>query len=250
MQTLLTGSAGFLGRELYRPFLDRGHGVVRSDIAPLECDEPFAQADLADYGRVRELMKGVDSVVIAHMAPRNEADPSAVFTATGAGALNVFHAAADAGIKKICLVSSVDVTRGYPEDTRRTRCMSPLGVDIYGLTKSVQEHVAEHYARNAGLSVTALRIGYVISGQTLVNKYGKSEPAFSEDMIDPRDVGEVACRFLEQPSLGFSTYYVLGASRHTRFDTEPTWRALGWKPRYLADLVAAAGPGQRAQPSA
>jgi len=238
----MTGSAGYLGRVLYRPFLERGHGVVRSDLAPLDCDEPFAQADLADYGRVCELVQGVDSVVIAHMAPRHEADPSAAFTASGAGAMNVFHAAAEVGIRKVCLVSSVDVTLGHSSDLRWSRSLPPRGRDVYGLTKVVQEHVAEHYARIAGMSVVVLRIGYVIDGATLVNKYGKTEPVFSRDMIDRLDVGEVACRFLEQPPAGLSTFYVLGSLDHPRFDTASTWHALGWSPRCIADSVATGGP--------
>ncbi|MBB6429178.1 NAD-dependent epimerase/dehydratase family protein [Algisphaera agarilytica] len=234
MNVLLTGAAGFLGQKLHLPFLNRGHQVLRTDIVPIDCDEPFVQADLSDPQAAKSLTQGVDAMVIAHMSPKNEQDPSRVFTTMGVGTINLFQAAADAGIRKVCLISSVDAVRGYPKDTRRMRSFPPKADELYGLGKASQEHIAEYYARLHGLEVTVLRIGYVIDATTLTNKYDVVEKSFAPNMVDRLDVGEACARCLQRKGKGYEVFYVLGIRENGRFEVEPTWEALDWHPQHLA----------------
>ncbi|MEM9419186.1 MAG: NAD(P)-dependent oxidoreductase [Planctomycetota bacterium] len=235
MKVLLTGAAGFLGQKLHLPFLERGHEVVRTDIVPLTCPEPFIQADLANPAAAKELVKDIDTLVIAHMSPKRETNPALVLNTMGVGTINLFEAALQAGIRKVCLISSVDAVRGYAPDMRRMRDFAPKANELYGLGKASQEHVAEYYARNHDMDVTVLRIGYVIDAATLTNKYDAVEDSFAVNMIDRLDVAEACVRFLQRKSSGYEVFYVLGIQNNGKFEVEPTWEALGWKPKYVAE---------------
>ncbi|MEM1109545.1 MAG: NAD(P)-dependent oxidoreductase [Planctomycetota bacterium] len=234
MKVLLTGAAGFLGEKLHLPFLAHGHEVVRTDIAPLSCSEPFVQADLIDPSAVKAMVNEVDTLVIAHMSPKHETDPALVYRTMGVGTINLFEAALQAGIRKLCLISSVDAVRGYPPYVRRMRDFAPKADELYGLGKTSQEQIAEYYSRKHDMDVTVLRIGYVIDALTLTNKYDAVEETFAPNMIDRLDVAEACVRFLERPGAGYEIYYILGTSQNGKFEVEPTWDALGWQPTHLA----------------
>ncbi len=64
---LVTGGAGFLGINMVRYLLDRGHSVVSLDIAPFDYPEKnrvkVITGDIRDRSSVDRAMEGVDIVV-------------------------------------------------------------------------------------------------------------------------------------------------------------------------------------------
>ncbi|MCB0161915.1 MAG: NAD-dependent epimerase/dehydratase family protein, partial [Caldilineaceae bacterium] len=67
MTFLITGGAGFLGINLARHLLTRGHHVVSLDIAPFDYPErdriTEVTGDIRDKATVDRAMEGVDIVV-------------------------------------------------------------------------------------------------------------------------------------------------------------------------------------------
>lgn len=233
MKTLFTGSAGFLGQHIYKPFVREGHRVVLSDVAPISAAPDASCGDLADEGYVRELVRDVDSIVIAHMSPRREISLARVCDTMIKGTMNLLQAASESKASRVCLISSVDAVKAHPPDMKSTGETQPAGIDLYGLAKACQEILAEHYCRTTGLGITALRIGYVVDAKTRRDKYDNHIGKFTQEMIDRQDVGEAALRSLATDQGTWRVFHVLGSMDHPRYDTQHTWSQLGFYPRHL-----------------
>lgn len=242
MKTLFTGSAGFLGQDIYKPFVREGHRVVLSDAAPISSALESSCGDLADEGYVRDLVRGIDSIVIAHMSPRHEKNLSQVCDAMVKGTMNLLEAAAESKVSRVCLISSVDAVKAHTPPMKSTGATPPAGIDLYGLAKVCQEIVAEHYARTAGLGITALRIGYVVDAKNRRDKYGNGIGKFTQEMIDRQDVGEAALRSLMTDEGSWRVFHVLGSINHPHYDTQSTWSQLGFHPRHLGVRAPEAHP--------
>jgi UDP-glucose 4-epimerase len=119
MNILITGGAGFIGANLARHALDRGHEVRILDdlstgyvdnLAGLRVD--FLQASLLDVEALREAVRGIDSIV--HLGalgsvPRRIADPLTTHHANATGSLNVLEAARANGVEHVVCASSSSV---------------------------------------------------------------------------------------------------------------------------------------------
>ena len=142
MNILITGGAGFIGANLARHALDRGHEVRILDdlstgyvdnLAGLRVD--FLQASLLDVEALREAVRGIDSIV--HLGalgsvPRSIADPLTTHHANTTGSLNVLEAARANGVEHVVCASSSSVygmNPALPKHEREwVRPMSPYGV--------------------------------------------------------------------------------------------------------------------------
>jgi hypothetical protein len=66
-----------------------------------------------------------------------------------------------------------------------------------------------------------------------VDKYGKHIQERNPPNTDRRDIGEAARLGLELPGLGFEAFFILGTPEaSTVYEMEPSYRRLGWKPKY------------------
>jgi len=104
---------------------------------------------------------------------------------------------------------------------------------LYGLTKVCQEIIAEQYHREHGICGSALRVGCIMDGDTMIDKYGKEHTGRGMSLTDRRDIGEVARLSLECRDIGWEVFYVLGTPESRKvFDVEYTCQRLGWQPKY------------------
>ena len=106
-------------------------------------------------------------------------------------------------------------------------------MDIYGATKACQEIVAEMFHYQYGLDIAALRIGYVVDCNSLIDKYGTHLERVEGGMIDPTDCGTAISRIFALPELGYRAWYLYSACDKNTPEGLPARRELNWPPKYM-----------------
>jgi nucleoside-diphosphate-sugar epimerase len=157
----ITGGAGFLGINLTRFVLEKGHRAVSFDISP-EYGYPeksdgrvvVKQGDIRDIEAVRSAMSGCDIVVhtAAALPLYSEED---IRTTDVDGTRNVLQAAHDAGVERVIQISSTAVY-GIPDHHPLVEDDKLIGVGPYGVAKIDAEKVCEEF-RQKGMIVPILR---------------------------------------------------------------------------------------------
>ena len=155
---LITGGAGFLGINLCRHLLARGHEVVSLDIADFDYPERDRiheiRGDIRDSVAVESAMQGVDIVVHSAAAlPLYPADE--IFSADVDGTRNVIEAAQAHGAQRFIHMSSTAV---YGIDQRRDASEDDplIGEGPYGEAKIQAEEIC-FAARAQGMVAPVLR---------------------------------------------------------------------------------------------
>ena len=157
----ITGGAGFLGINLTRFVLEKGHRVVSFDISP-QYDYPeknndrvtVKHGDIRDIEAVRAAISGCDIVVHAAAALPLYCEED-IRTTDIDGTRNVLQAAYDAGIKRVIQISSTAVY-GIPDHHPLVEEDKLVGVGPYGVAKIDAEKVCEEF-RGKGMIVPVLR---------------------------------------------------------------------------------------------
>ena len=114
---MITGGAGFLGINLVRYLLDRGHKVVSLDIAPFDYPEKdrvkIVAGDIRDRSSVDRAMEGVD-IVVHTAAALPLYKPADIYSTDIDGTRNVLQSALDHKVERVIHVSSTAVY-GIPD---------------------------------------------------------------------------------------------------------------------------------------
>jgi nucleoside-diphosphate-sugar epimerase len=156
---LITGGAGFLGINLVRHLLHRGHEVVSLDIAPF--DYPDVQdrvtvitGDIRDRACVDRAVEGVDVVVhsAAALPLYSQRD---IFTTDVVGTRNMLDSAYQHHVDRLIQISSTAVY-GIPDHHPLYEHDRLHGVGPYGRAKIRAERVCLEY-RKKGLCVSIIR---------------------------------------------------------------------------------------------
>lgn len=159
MKLLITGGAGFLGINLIRFLINKGHQVVSLDIA--DFDYPDVQdrviiykGDIRDRAAVDQAMLGIDQVVhCAAALPLYTKEE--IYSTDIDGTRNVLQSAFEHQVERVIHISSTAVY-GIP-DHHPLRENDPLiGVGPYGEAKVLAEAVCLEY-RQIGMCVPILR---------------------------------------------------------------------------------------------
>lgn len=233
---LVTGAGGFLGRYLVEE-LRREFSVTGFDVQnPLD-DGEFIVGSVADIEMIKQGLKGKDSLVIGHMAPRAPGvydTPEIPFDINVKATANLMEAAVNAGIRRVVLISSVSVVgRAQAAGEYLDRALPVSPDTIYALTKALQEQIVRYYHQNKGIEVAMLRPAYISLGDTLEDKYGRRFPSVNWQFIDPRDIGAATAAALKMENLGCEAFHLMaGPSVEKRADVAHTMERLGWQPRY------------------
>ncbi|NVB77122.1 MAG: NAD-dependent epimerase/dehydratase family protein [Kofleriaceae bacterium] len=155
MRWLITGGAGFLGINLVRHLLDRGHEVVSLDREPFDYPERNRireeRGDIRKLDDVKRAAAGCEVIVHAAAALPLYA-PDEIHTIDVDGTRTVLEAA---GSTRVVHISSTAVY-GVPDHHPLVESDPMSGVGPYGTAKVEAEHVCEA-ARAAGKVVPILR---------------------------------------------------------------------------------------------
>jgi nucleoside-diphosphate-sugar epimerase len=155
---LVTGGAGFLGINLTRYLLARGHQVVSLDMAEFTYPEreriTEIVGDIRDKSAVDRAMAGVD-VVVHTAAALPLYSPEDIYSTDIDGLRTVLQSALDYGVKRVVHISSTAVY-GIPDHHPLYETDRLHGVGPYGEAKVVAEEVCQEF-RDKGLIVPIIR---------------------------------------------------------------------------------------------
>lgn len=158
MKYFITGGSGFLGINLVRHLLSRGHEVVTYDLLPFDYPEKnkikSIVGDIRNFEFLRESVKGSDVVVhTAAALPLYSAED--IRTTDIDGTRNVCQAALDTGVSRVVHISSTAVY-GIPDHHPLSETDKLDGVGEYGKAKIAAEEICVDF-RKKGLVVPILR---------------------------------------------------------------------------------------------
>ena len=160
MLVAISGGAGFLGLHLARRLVADGHEVRTLDLAPLDdaalegrVDEQ--RGDVRAPADARRLVAGADVLVHAAAALPIQVTRAAIRSVNVEGAAVTFAAAAEAGVRRVVLISSTAVY-GVPERHPIHEDDPLVGVGHYGESKIEAERLCEAFSRR-GLETVIVR---------------------------------------------------------------------------------------------
>lgn len=161
MKFAITGISGFLGINLTRHLLSRGHDVTGCDIADFDYEDcrdriAFVKSDIRDRAAMERWLRGAGVDVMVHTAAAlplyKEAD---IYSTDLDGTRNVLEASAAAGIQRVVHISSTAVY-GIPDHHPLLEGDRLHGVGPYGICKVKAEEICQEY-RSKGLCVPIIR---------------------------------------------------------------------------------------------
>lgn len=155
---LITGGAGFLGINLTRYLLQRGHNVTSYDFAPFDYPErhtiKVVTKDIRNKKDLDAAMDGVD-IVVHCAAALPLYSPEDIYTTDVDGTRNVLTSAFEHGVKRVIHISSTAVY-GIPDHHPLYEDDKLIGVGPYGEAKILAEKECVKF-REQGKCVPILR---------------------------------------------------------------------------------------------
>jgi len=225
-QVLVTGSAGAIGRAVSQELERRGHRVRGFDRVPTPGLADAVLGDIADREAVRRAVAGMTGVI--HLAAEpNEAPIEQLVGPNVLGVHHVLEAAHEHAVGRVVLASSVQVV-GAHQAGRRADAAARQPGNLYALTKLWAEELGALYARRHGMSVAAVRIGWMVRNEREAEHMKRLDWFYA--YLSRGDVARFMARAIEVAELPYCVLYAIGREGGERFDLETARRLLGWEP--------------------
>lgn len=199
MKALVTGGSGFIGSNVVRTLLERGHEVTvldnfctghRQNLIPYEGQIKIIEGDIRDSETVNNALEGMDSVFHLAASVGNKKsidDPIYDSSHNVIGTLNVLEGMRANYVKSIVYSSSAGIfgePQYQPVDEKH-----PCEPDSpYGATKMCGEKLALSYMKLYGIRATALRYFNVYGVNQRYDAYGNVIPIFTSLGRDGKDL--------------------------------------------------------------
>ena len=230
MPTLLTGATGFVGSAVLRQLHFAGYDVRvlarpksdRRNLEGLECE--VVEGDLNEPVSLRTAVRGCENLF--HVAADYRLwtpDPTELYQTNGAATVDLFRAAADAGVTRMLYTSSV-ATLGINPDGRPSNETTPVSVDDmvghYKRSKFLGEEAVSALVRDDGLPIVIVNPSMPIgprdvkptpTGRMIVEAAAGRMPAYVDTGLNVVHVEDVAVGHLlafEKGQIG--ARYILG----------------------------------------
>jgi len=224
MKTLVTGGAGFIGSNLARLLISKGHNVrildnlstgYQSNIKDLPVE--FIHGDIREQELVERSCRDIEAIF--HLAAnignvKSLKNPQEDSEINVLGTLNVLEGARKSGVRRIVYSSSAAIfgeliTMPIAED-------HPQNPDSpYGVSKLAGEKHMLCYAKLFGLSVVCLRYFNVYGINQRYDAYGNVIPIFADRLLSGKPLtiygdGEQTRDFVNVKDVAMANY--LGAT--------------------------------------
>lgn len=227
---LITGGAGFLGSNLCRYLIEKGHEVRSMDIADFDYPNlkekvKVYKADIRNIPVLRKAMKGCDAVIHCAAAlplwPKKE-----IYHSNFYGTKDVLETAYHLKIERVVHISTTAVY-GIPEHHPLYETDKMDGVGPYGKTKVMAEKLCKEY-KNKGMCIPILRPkSFTGPGRlgvfAILNDWimrGKSVPIVGKgknryQLLDVEDLNEMIYLCLTNPKNVVNDVFNVGAKEFT-----------------------------------
>jgi UDP-glucose 4-epimerase len=237
---VITGGLGFIGSHVTRALLDLGESCVLVQrrtsgpnelIAGEEGTRVFIeQADVTDQGALKDIGDRHKITGIVHLAGGfglDASDPIGGARRGTEGLLNVFQLAADHGVTRVGVASTIGVYDGPGHSPLREDLPLPLtAAHPIPAAKKVHELIADFVASATGLEIYLMRIGgawgplgrpasrFIAAPQMVhaaVHGHALDRPPYAGDggdLIYARDCGRAIALLQLAARLGHRTYNV------------------------------------------
>ena len=226
---LITGAAGLFGGILRSHWGDR-YGLRLSDIRPLEDlapHEEFVEADIVVYEQLLQACQGVHTVVHLAAYPGDGAEfYDTLLQLNIIGAYNAFHAAHEAGCRRLVFASSIDAVKGYWDEGEVGWDVPVYPTNIYGASKCWGEALGRVYSHQHGLSCICARLcnpGFDQAGNWDV------DDAISG--MSQRDAAQLLSRCVDVEDVDFAIVNGISNHRRGRLELEISRQVLGFEPQ-------------------
>ena len=209
MSILVTGGNGFIGWRIVRELLSQGEKVVSFDSAPIRRNLEqyvdrfsYYRGDITEISQLWEAVKEFGVTRIIHMAallpPDTEVRPAHGIKVNVEGTNNVFEVARLSGLEKVVYASSIAVygVQEHFGDRLITENDISNPINMYGMTKAMNDFTASVYIDQYGLDLVRIRICTVfghgrVTGMTgMIGGLMISLPAIGQPVDLPFDPGE------------------------------------------------------------
>jgi nucleoside-diphosphate-sugar epimerase len=193
----------------------------------LTAGDGISALDVSDADACRLLFAGADAVVHLAAVPDPAASWEQLLPANVVGAYHVAKAAAESGVRRLVLASSLHAVSALPH-TRQSRAGDPpRPSNLYGATKAWAEALgAWAAAASTSTSVVAVRIGYFAEDRPTRATPAKERSAW----LSPRDAAELVRAAVEADGVKFAAANGISANRYRIADLEETVQQLGYHP--------------------
>ncbi len=189
MAILITGGSGFIGSELSKDLLQKGHQVVLFDMIPPKKENKevlFVRGNISDWAEVINVVRDYKVEHIFHLAAmlsaQCEANPWAAVQVNGLGIYHILEASRLFGVKKVIFTSSMGaygiVPHGMVNDETVQRPET-----LYGVTKVFGELLGLYYHRRFGIDFRGIRFPQLVGPGIKSEGYGQYNPKMIESAL-------------------------------------------------------------------
>jgi nucleoside-diphosphate-sugar epimerase len=227
-RVLVTGASGFIARHVVAELRSHGYAVRGTARRPVDGLHDVVTADLTRDDGWAEAVDGCSAVLhVASPFPEGvpKSDDELVRPAVD-GTLRVLRAAADAGVRRVVMTSSIAaIASGHTDEALRTEAdwsdvdRSPA----YQKSKTLAERAAWEFARESGIELVAVNPGMVLGPlqaptvgtsvqvvHRLMTRDLPAAPKIGFAVVDVRDVAVAHRLALETPGAAGNRYILAG----------------------------------------
>lgn len=231
-KVLVTGAAGNIG-SYFAKNAGRRYELrlmVRDDSEARKIAQygEVVQADLADLNQLKNICRGIDTVVHLAADPDAGASWDSLLPANIIGTYNMLVAAKAARCRRLIYASSIHAISGYPADVQ-VKAADPVNPgDLYGVSKCFGEAMCRYMAEQEGLSTIALRIGAFQPRESAQHEQSLS---MLDAWVSRRDLNQLIERCIDVDDLQFAIFHGLSDNRFKRMDISNARELVGYAPQ-------------------
>jgi nucleoside-diphosphate-sugar epimerase len=232
---LVTGAAGNIGsyfaehtHQRYELRLMVRPQEEKDDVDRIREFGEVVSADLCDLVRMKEIARGIDTILHLAANPSPNATWDSVRDDNITGTYNTFVAAKVAKCRRVIYASSIHAVSGYPPDVQ-VKTSEPVNPgDLYGVSKCFGEALARYMAEKEGISAICLRIGAFQPTEAAKKASGVG---MLDAWVSQRDLNQLIEKCIDVENLKFAILHGLSNNRFKRLDISDARELVGYQPQ-------------------